>query len=381
VGFWRTFWYSSEHECAAELTLAEVLHEDVSNTPAGVGVTAETAPRLAAVWGCVRLLSDAVSTLPLDVYRHGSRDPVDPPPVLVRPAAGMDVGEWLWALMFEALTAPAAWCLITDRAGASLRPAQLEPLGRGRVTVTTEQDGGRQRTVHRLDGREVDPDSLWRFRLYPSAGTPAGLDPIGYAAETIGQALAAQRYGAAYFRDAAAPSTVLASDQIVTPAQAQATAAVWEHAHKGRRGTAVLGNGLKPLPLIVTPEQSQFLEAQRFSLQQTCRYFGVPPEMIGADSGNPKTYANLEQRNLDFLTFGVGPKLGRLETALNGLVPRGQFVKFNTGALLRTDLKSRYESYEVGIRAGFLTVNEARALEDREPLSQPAAPIQLGVVA
>jgi HK97 family phage portal protein len=381
VGFWRTFWYGREHVRAAELTLAEVLVEDAPTTPAGVTVTAETAPRLAAVWACTRLLSDVVSTLPIDVHRQGSRDPVEPPPVLVRPAAGMDVGEWLWALMFEALTSPAAWCLITDRAGASLRPSQLEPLGRGRVTVTTEQDGTRLRVVHRLDGREIDPDQLWRFRLYPTAGTPAGLDPIGYAAETIGQALAAQRYGAAYFRDAAVPSTVLASDQIVTPAQAQATAAVWEHAHKGRRGTAVLGNGLKPLPLIVTPEQSQFLEAQRFSLQQTCRYFGVPPEMIGADSGNPKTYANLEQRNLDFLTFGVGPKLARLETALNGLVPRGQFVKFNTGALLRTDLKSRYDSYEIGIRAGFLTVNEARVLEDREPLSQPAVPAQLGAVA
>jgi hypothetical protein len=66
--------------------------------------------------------------------------------------------------MFEALTSPAAWCLTTDRAGASLRPSQLEPLGRGRVTVTTEQDGTRLRVVHRLDGREVDPDALWRFR-------------------------------------------------------------------------------------------------------------------------------------------------------------------------------------------------------------------------
>jgi hypothetical protein len=95
VGFWRRFWYGSEHERAAELTLAEVLAEDLPNTPAGVTVTSETAPKLAAVWGCVRLLADVVSTLPIDVYRTRSRDPVDPPLPLVRPAAGMDVGEWL----------------------------------------------------------------------------------------------------------------------------------------------------------------------------------------------------------------------------------------------------------------------------------------------
>ena len=125
------------------------------------------------------------------------------------------------------------------------------------------------------------------------------------------------------------------------------------------------------------------METQRFGLQQVARYFGVPPEMIGSDSGNPKTYASLEMRNQDFLTFGVGPKMARLETALNGLLPRGQFCKLNAAALLRTDLKSRYESYAIGLERGFLTLAEVRALEDREPLDQPAAPARppLEVVA
>jgi phage portal protein BeeE len=151
----------------------------------------------------------------------------------------------------------------------------------------------------------------------------------------VGQALAAQRYGSAFFGDSAIPSMALVSDQSLTQQQAQITRDIWEFSHKGRRGTAVFGNGLKPVPLNVPPEASQFLDTQRFSVQQVCRYFGVPPEMIGADSGSPKTYANLEQRNLDFLTYGVGPKIVRLEHTLNASLPRGQFVKFNTGALLR----------------------------------------------
>ena len=150
---------------------------------------------------------------------------------------------------------------------------------------------------------------------------------------------------------------------------------MWEAAHKGRRGTAVLGNGLTPKPLSVPPEASMFLETQRFGLQSVARYFGCPPEMIGSDSGNPKTYASLEMRNQDFLTFGVGPKIARLKTALNGLLPRGQFAKVNVGALLRTDLRSRYESYAIGLDKGFLTLDEVRALEDREPLDEPATAI------
>ena len=287
----------------------------------------------------------------------------------------MDFGEWVWCLLFEALTSPAAWCLVTDRTGPGLRPSQLEPLGRGRVTVTNEPDSdGRVRTVHRLDGRVIDADDLWRFRLYPAAGTPAGLDPIGYAAETIGQALAAQRYGATFFADSAIPSmALLERPEHLLGAGPRGKGDVGA-AHKGRRGTAVLGAGLKPTALTVPPEASMFLETQRFGLQSVARYFGVPPEMIGSDSGNPKTYASLEMRNQDFLTFGVGPKIARLETALNGLLPRGQFAKFNAGALLRTDLKSRYESYAIGLRAGFLTVDECARSRTASLSTSPPPP-------
>jgi phage portal protein BeeE len=152
------------------------------------------------------------------------------------------------------------------------------------------------RTVHRLDGRTIDADDLWRFRLYP-AGTPAGLDPIGYAAETIGQALAAQCFGATFFADSAIPSMALVSDQWDQPGAGGPSQDHVGTGTQGKRGTAVLGNGLNPKPLTVPPEASMFLETQRFGLQSVAHYFGVPPEMIGSDSGNPKTYASLERRN------------------------------------------------------------------------------------
>ena len=89
----------------------------------------------------------------------------------------------------------------------------------------------------------------------------------------------------------------------------------------------------------------------------------------------------MEQRDLSLLKYAVGPWLVRLETALTDLVPRGAYVKFNAGGLLRTDLKTRYESYEIALRAGFLTVAEVRELEDREPLPAATARPQLGAAA
>jgi HK97 family phage portal protein len=118
----------------------------------------------------------------------------------------------------------------------------------------------------------------------------------------------------------------------------------------------------------VSPEESQFLKTQEFSVQQVCRIYGVPPEMIGADSGNSLTYANVEQRDLSLLKYTVGPWVTRLETAISALLPTGQHAKFNTAGLLRTDLTSRYASYAIGLSNGFLTVDEVRDLEDRAPL-------------
>jgi HK97 family phage portal protein len=174
------------------------------------------------------------------------------------------------------------------------------------------------------------------------------------------------------------PSGLLTADQRLTREQAEELAETWHAKFGSRRAaerrTAVLGSGTTWQAVSVAPEESQFLDTLRFNVAQVCRIYGVPPEMIAAASGDSLTYANVEQRSLDFLTYAIGPWLTRLETALTDLVARGTFVKFNSGALLRTALKDRYESYEIGLRAGFLTVDEVRQLEDREPLPAAAPP-------
>jgi HK97 family phage portal protein len=298
--------------------------------------------------------------------------------MLRQPAAGVPFHDWTAQVLRSLLLTGNAWGIITSRIGAGLRPSQIELIGPDRVTVNVAGDGA---ATYRLDGREVDRDDLWHLRAYPTPGALLGLSPIAYAAETIGLGLAAQKYGAQYFGDSSTPSGYLTGDQVVGQGQAEELIARWDARNQGRRRTAVLGKGLEFKQILVPPEESQFLDTQRLTVQQIARIYGVPPEMIAAEAGNSLTYANVEQRSIDFLTYAVNPWLVRLETALTDLVARGQYVKFNAGGLLRTDLKTRYESYEIGLRAGFLTVDEVRELEDREPL--PAAPArpQIGAVA
>ena len=345
---------------------------------AGVRVNTDSAQRLSAVWACVRLLADVISTMPVDAYRQGSREPIDPrPSILVTPAASTPMHDWLAQVVRSLLLAGNAWGLVTDRAGAGLRPSRIELLDPARVTVQVDRN---VEVIYRLDGLEIDRDELWHLRAYPVAGQVLGLSPIAYAMQSIGLGLAAEQFGAKFFRDGATPSGVLTSDQRLNREQAQELSTAWHIAHQDKRKTAVIGSGTKWQAVSVAPEESQFLDTLQFNVTQVCRIYGVPPEMIAAASGDSSTYANVEQRSLDFLTYTIGPWLARIETALTDLVARGSYVKFNTGALLRTDLKSRYESYEIALRSGSSSRRNPRARGPGTATGTAAAP-SLEVVA
>jgi HK97 family phage portal protein len=180
--------------------------------------------------------------------------------------------------------------------------------------------------------------------------------------------LAAEKYAAQWFGEGAVPAGVIETDERLTLDQARELQEMWMLRHAGLHRPAVLAGGGKYHPIAVAPEESQFLDSIRANVATIARFYGVPPEMLAAESGNSLTYANVEQRSLDFLVYGVRPWLVRLERAISTLLPRAQTVKFNADGIVRVALKDRYEAHEIGIRAGFLLRSEARQLEDLPPV-------------
>lgn len=340
---------------------------DGRSTYAGVDVGIESAQRLSAVWACVRLLADSVSALPVDVYREGSAEPLTTPPLLRSPAAGMSLQAFLEAIMRSLLLRGNAFGLVTARSGATMLPAQVDLLHPDTVSAERSESGA---IVYRVNGREFPREEIWHVRAYVMPGSLLGLAPIEYARQAIGLGLAAEQYGASFFGDSAIPSGYLTTEQAVGQTSADTIKERWNAAHGRKRDIAVLTGGLEFKAITVAPEESQFIETTRANVATIARFYGIPPEMIGGEAGGSLTYSNVEQRGLDFLTYSLGPWLVRLETALTELLPARQYVKFNSGGLLRTSLRDRYEAHKIGIDAGFLTVNEARALEDLPPLSE-----------
>jgi HK97 family phage portal protein len=337
----------------------------VSTTDAAVPVTPTTAMQHSAVWASVNLIAGSISTLPLAAYRDGERDPLPAlPPILRTPSAGWSLPDFLYAALQSLLIRGNCYGLIVDRAGAGLLPSQVELLAPERVGVQVDN-----RVIWRIDGQEVDPASIWHVKAFTAPGQVLGLSPIQHARQAIGLGVAAEKYAAQFFGDGATPQGVLTTDHDITPKRAQEIKDHWKVAHGGRRDIAVLGSGAKFQAVSIAPEESQFLETTRANVATIARYFGVQPELIGGESGGSLTYANVEQRALDFLTFGLRPWLVRLEVALSALLSSTTTVKFNAAALVRTDLLTRYQAHESAIRAGWKLRSEVRELEDLAPVA------------
>jgi HK97 family phage portal protein len=254
---------------------------------------------------------------------------------------------------------------VTGRSGSTLLPAQVDLAHPDRLGVTVTPDG---RVQYRLNGEELLPDDVWHVRAYTFPGAVLGLSPVEYARQTIGLGLAAEKFAGQYFADPV-PTGVLYAERDPKSEGAKKLQAEWMAARKGNRAPAVL-HGARFEPLAVKPEESQFLGTLDANVNAIARLYGVPPEMVGGTTAGPLAYTSPEMRSLDLLTYTVRGWLVRLENAISALLPSTQYARFNAGGMVRVDLKSRYEAHEIAIRAGFLTVNEVRALEDRGPLAE-----------
>jgi HK97 family phage portal protein len=300
VSWWDRYVWSRVANREA-LTLEQLLATEATPTAAGVPVNTDHALRLSAVWSCVRLLADAVSTLPLDVYRRGERDPLpELPPLLRQPAAGSSLNEWLYAVMVSLLLRGNAYGIVTGRSGSTLLPAQVDLAHPDRVGVTVTPDG---RVQYRLNGQELLPDDVWHVRAYTFPGAVLGLSPVEYARQTIGLGLAAEKFAGQFFADPV-PTGVIYADRDPKSEGAKKLQAEWMNARKANRAPAVL-HGARFEPLSVKPEESQFLGTLDANVNAIARLYGVPPEMVGGTTAGPLAYTSPEMRSLDLLTYTV----------------------------------------------------------------------------
>jgi HK97 family phage portal protein len=350
----------------------------VAPSSTGVTITPQRALALTAVYACVRVLANAVASLPLPVYKRldpvGKEEAQDHPLYALlhdRPNPEMTSFTFretlqhhlsIWGNIYAekefdgAGRVIALWPLLPDRTRAIRRDNE-------KLYITT------------INNQEVALEAD-RVLHIPGLGFDGlqGYGPITLARQSMGLAAATEEYGARFFGNGSRPGGVLTTKKKMTPEAKANLRDSWERMHSGLSGAqrvAILEEEMAWTPIGIPPEDAQFLETRKFQVVEIARFFGVPPHMI-ADLERG-TFSNIEQQGIEFVTHTVRPLVIRWEHVLNwelfSETDRGRYyAKFLLTGLMRGDSAARGTYYQTMWNVGALSINDIREFEDLNPV-------------
>jgi HK97 family phage portal protein len=348
-------------------------------TAAGITISPETSLQCSAVLACVRVISESVASLPLNLYRRiatGGK----------MIAAGVPLHTILsdtpngWMTGFEFRELMQSWLLLWGNAYAEIRPGQygsvteLWPMHPSRMKVERLKNGRLRYLYTEPDSTKPTPyaqDQIFHIRWLTQDGV-TGYVPTNLSKDAIALARATELHSGAYFGNGARPGIILETDQPLKPETAQRLRQTWEEMHRGpdrASKTAVLPHGVHAKELSVNNGHSQLLETRRYQVEEIARSFRVPAYMIG--DLTKSSYSSVEQQGLDFVTFSLVPWLRRWEACIRRdliLDDETYFAEFDVRGLMRGDNAARAAYFKELWQLGVLSINEIRESEGLNPI-------------
>lgn len=342
----------------------------VTNTRGRPQVNNESALRHSAVWACLRLRANLISTLPLQTFRtvNGIDVQVPPAPVLLDPQGdGMDMDEWLWATQFDLDRAGNTFGIIKQRNAYGL-PSTIELVPVDQVSAVIKQG---VLTNWRIGSELQDPKNIWHEKQYPAPGLAVGLSPIAHAAWSIGEYLSIQEFAQGWFGNGGIPAGHL-KNTAKTLQPEEAAAAKERFRATTTAGDAFVSGADWEFNVVQGANTgNDWVNAKQFSIVDIARFFDCPGDLIDAAvSGTAVTYANVVQRNLQFLIMHLNPALIRRERRLSKLLPSPRFAKFDRKALLEMDPLTQAQYWNQLITARSIAPDEIRAAMNKAPFTQ-----------
>lgn len=355
-------------------------------TTSGKPVNERTAMQTTAVYACVRILAEAVASLPLHVYEYqddGGKKLVHDHPLyyLLHDEPNPEMTSFVFreTLMSHLLIWGNAYAqIIRDGAG---RVLGLYPLLPDKMDVQRDDRGN----IYYVYSRNSDENPM--FKEYGDISLKAedvlhipglgfdgliGYSPIAMAKNAVGMTLACEEYGASFFANGANPGGVLEHPGVLKdPSKVRES---WNSVYRGVNNAhkiAVLEEGMKYQQIGIPPEEAQFLETRKFQINEIARLYRIPPHMVG--DLDKSSFSNIEQQSLEFVKYTLDPWVIRWEQSLQRslLLPgeKGKyFIKLNVDGLLRGDYQSRMNGYAVGRQNGWFSANDIREMENMNPI-------------
>lgn len=349
-----------------------------STSQAGTIVNSETAFHINPIFSAISLISDTISTLPLDAFvrEGGERRALRPRPAWVlKPDVDTTREAFYGSIIVSLLLDGNSFIRVYTQNNQIVNLVVLNP-----HHVEVKRNGlGRLTFIVQGEKKPLSTEEIIFIPDVVRPGAIRGVSRVDALKDNFGLAKALETYAARFFGYGATTSGIIEYPHDLTYEQSQALASAFDSKHKGLRRahkTGVLSGGATYKPTSVSNDQAQFLDSRRMAVEDVARAFNVPPHLLGLSGTN--SYASVEQNNLAWVTHGLRPIIAKIEGALSPLLalsPSGQnaFLRFNIDGLLRADINSRMAAYSVGLQSGFLTINDVRRLEDLQSINDVSA--------
>ena len=342
----------------------------------GQRVTTNSAMQQLVVFNCVRVLAESMGMLPCQLLKKTDRVRLPATGHRLYPLITMAPNSYMTAQEFWELLV-ACLCLRGNfyayKVSALGNVGELLPLNPDIVTPKLKDDWTVEYTVNFKSGTKVlTQDEIWHVRLFTLDGLN-GLNPIAYARQALGLGQAMDAHAAKLFTNGAVTSGVLRTDQELSPEAFDRLKTEFQGEHMGVANAykpMILEMGLDWKPISLSAQDTQFIESKKLTEAQICGLFRVPPHLVA--SMEKMTLNNIEHMGMSFVNYSLVPIMTRIEHRIQvGLLNEKDrlthYAKFNAGALMRGDLKGRYEAYAKGIQWSILNSNECCDLEDMNP--------------
>jgi HK97 family phage portal protein len=349
------------------------------NNLAGTVVNNDTVFQVNAIFSGVSLISDLVSTLPVDCFvnRDGARFPFRPKPSWVdQPDVDLPRQAFYSSVVTSLLLDGNAFIRVySNRRGEVVNLVVLNP-----TSVQIVRNGiGRLQFNVVGEEQPLTSDEILYIPDLLRPGQVRGVSRVTALKENFGLALALEKFAATFFGSGTNLAGVIEFPGNLTQEQADNLRSGFDSRHSGwsrSNRTGVLSGGAQFKPTQIDPQQSSLIDSRRFAVEDVSRALNIPPHLLGLPG--TMAYASVEENNRAFLTSTIQPMVAKIESAISPLMrrsPGGEnaYVKFNMDALLRANIQARTAAYSTGLQAGYLTINDVRRMEDMLPVEDEAA--------
>jgi HK97 family phage portal protein len=356
-----------------------------SKTSAGVHVTPEQSLQVMAVLTSVRLVAEAVASLPISVVVKRGRDRVEPDRnyndlvrlLTLQPNPIMDAPEFWRTVVTWLMIRGNAYVFVERNAAGKVTalwtvpPTEVDALrvrSTGRMSYRLTHDG-KETWLPVPSGYVATEAEILHYRWFGTG--PVGLSPIGVARQQVGISVAATSYIGGFFERDATPETVLTTAGNLTDKQWERLVAQMEDRHEGfskSHRLAVFEGGAKLERVSLSPADAQFLAIYKLTEGKIASMYGVPPHKIG--DMDHATFSNIEHLGIEFVQDALLPPITRLESVTRRLFDDDNMrLKFDPNGRMRGDTAARTAAYAAGRQWGYYSANDVLAMEDKPPIA------------